>query len=305
MTAAETTPPEQFLRVGAVTLCFQVFEPTTEPAPEPPPTVLLIMGLGLDMLWWRDDFCLDLTRRGLRVVRFDNRDVGRSTRLRGPVPTALQYLRRRAPVAYTLEDMADDTGGLIRAVAPNGAHIVGVSLGSMIAQQTAIRHPDSVRSLVSIMGRPGDDKTGKSSKRYLLAALRIPKPDPVDDMIAAFERIGSRGRTQADTDDVRHIMPRSLARSTDESGSGRQIAAIFAETDRTAGLRESTMPALVIHGDRDPVIAHSGGEATARALPDAELMIVPDMGHDLARRFWPEILDGIERTVRRGEATGR
>ncbi|MBJ7288340.1 alpha/beta hydrolase [Williamsia sp.] len=289
--------PEQFTQVGDIRLCHQVVGDDNDP------TVVLIMGLGLDMLWWRDEFCLDLVRRGLRVVRFDNRDVGRSTHLSGPIPTAWQYLRRSAPVTYSLEDMADDTAGLIRAVAPRGAHIVGVSLGSFIAQQTAIRHPDLTRSLVSIMGRPGDGRNGKSSKRYLLSGLRAPKPDPVDEMVAAFERIGSSGRTEADENDVRTIMPRSLARSGDDTGSGRQIAAIFAEVDRTRGLRDLRVPALVIHGDADRVIAPSGGRATAAAIPSAELVTIPGMGHDLARRHWGDVLDGIERTVRRAEAT--
>lgn len=296
--AEQKDAPEQFAHVGDIRLCHQVF------GAEGDPTVVLIMGLGLDMLWWRDEFCEDLVGRGFRVIRFDNRDVGRSTHLSGPVPTAWQYLRRSAPVTYSLEDMADDTAGLIRAVAPRGAHIVGVSLGSFIAQQTAIRHPDLTRSLVSIMGRPGDRRNGKSSKRYLLSGLRAPKPDPVDEMVAAFERIGSRDRTEADENDVRTIMPRSLARSGgDDTGSGRQIAAIFAEADRTRGLRDLRIPALVIHGDADRVIAPSGGRATAAAIPSAELLTIPGMGHDLARRHWDVVLDGIEATVRRAEAT--
>ncbi|MBT0567464.1 alpha/beta fold hydrolase [Williamsia sp. CHRR-6] len=287
--------PEKFVHVGDVRLAYQASGRDDDP------TVVLIMGIGLDMLWWRDEFCDELIARRLRVVRFDNRDVGRSTIVEGPTPTLTQLLRRSAAPSYMLEDMGDDTAGLIHHVAPRGAHVVGVSLGSFIAQQAAIRHPDVVRSLVSIMGRPGDRRTGKSSWRYTREMLRAPKPDPVDEMVASFERIGSRGRTAADERDVRTIMPRSRARSGDrtDTGAGRQLAAIFAETDRTPGLRGLSMPALVIHGDIDYVITPSGGKATAAAIPGAELLMLEGMGHDLARRFWPDILDGIERTVRR------
>ncbi|WP_375500343.1 alpha/beta fold hydrolase [uncultured Jatrophihabitans sp.] len=183
-------------------------------------------------------------------MRFDNRDVGRSTSFSGPGPSPVQLLTRRAPVTYRLEDMADDTAGLIRHVAPAGAHVVGVSLGSMIAQATAIRHRGLVRSLVSIMGR---------------AAIR---------------------------------------EEGDGSGNVRQLAAILAERDRTAGLRGYDRPSMVIHGDRDRIILPSGGRATAAALPQGELLILEGMGHDLARRLWPVVLDGIERTVRRSETAG-
>jgi pimeloyl-ACP methyl ester carboxylesterase len=295
---------EQFLTVrsnrppGEIELCYEVLEGGLRPDA---PTALLIMGLGLDMLWWRGDFCAELVRRGIRVVRFDNRDVGRSTRLDGPGPSPVQFFTRRAPTAYSLEDMADDTGALLAEVAPNGAHVVGVSLGSMIAQATAIRHQERVLSLVSIMGRPGDNRSGKMAKRMALEWIRPAPADAVEAMVKTFRRIGSTGRTEADDDDVREIMARSAIRG-DDTGSGRQLAAIFDETDRTPGLRRFGKPSLVIHGDRDRVILPSGGRATAAALPDSELLVLKGMGHDLARRLWPGVLDGIERTIRRAEA---
>lgn len=287
---------EEFLDVGPVRLCYEVVGGAGDA-----PTVLLVMGLGLDMLWWRDEFCAELVGRGLRVVRFDNRDVGRSSRLDGPGPAPLQYLTRRAPVSYTLEDMADDAGALIAHVAPAGAHVVGASLGAMIAQATAIRHAPHVLSLTSVMGRPGDGRSGKSSRRMVTEWLRPAPADPVEGMVATFRRIGSTGRTPADDDDVRTILARSAIRG-DDSGSGRQLAAIFAENDRTAGLRGYRRPALVVHGARDRIITPSGGRATADALPDAELLMIDGMGHDLARWVWPLVLDGVERTVRRGES---
>ena len=289
---------EQFVTIGETTLCFDVRGPADGP------TVVLVMGLGLDLLWWRDEFCDNLAGRGLRVVRFDNRDVGRSTAFPGPGPSPRQLLTRRAPVTYPLEAMADDTAGLIGHVAAGGAHVVGVSLGSMIAQATAVRHPELVRSLVSIMGRPGDGRSGRMARRMLLEWFRPPGADPVEGMVATFGRIGSRGRTAADDADVRAIMARSAIRAHgDGTGSGRQLAAILAESDRTAGLRNYDRPALVIHGDRDRIVLPSGGRATAAALPQAELLLLEGMGHDLARRFWPAVLDGIERTVRRGAAS--
>lgn len=170
----------------------------------------------------------------------------------------------------------------------------------MIAQATAIQHQPLVHSLVSIMGRPGDGRAGKISKRMATEWFRPMPADPVEGMVKTFGRIGSTGRTRADDDDVRDIMGRSSFRG-DDSGSGRQLAAIFREQDRTAGLRTFRKPALVSHGDHDRIIPPSGGRATAASLPDAELLCLAGMGHDLARRLWPEVLDGIERTVRRGE----
>lgn len=283
---------EQFFDAGPVRLCYETFGADDDPA------VVLVMGLGLQMVWWRDEFCADLAGRGFRVVRFDNRDVGRSSRLSGPGVSALGFLRRRAPVTYTLDDMADDTGALVGHLAPGGAHLVGVSLGSFVAQATAIRHPGRVRSLVSIMGRPGDGRSGRVAGRMKLEFLRPASGSPEESLVRSFRRIGSLGRTAADDDEVRVLVRRSAERSRDDSGGGRQLAAILAEADRTAGLAGLRIPALVIHGDRDRIVLPSGGRATAAAIPGAELLVIPGMGHDLARVHWGAVLDGIERTAR-------
>lgn len=289
---------EQRLDAGrGIHLCFEELG-----APDGP-LVLLIMGLGLDLCWWRDDFCADLVARGFRVVRFDNRDIGRSTHLSGPGVSAMGFVRRRAEARYTLGDMADDAAALIAALDPRGAHVVGVSLGSFIAQEVAIRHPALTRSLTSIMGRPGDGKTGKVSKRMIPEFLRSGPRDAsgqIEYLVKSFHRIGSRRRTAEDDEDVRVVMRRSMARETgDGSGSGRQLAAIIAERDRTADLGRLPMPALVVHGLHDRVVVPSGGRATAAAIPNAELLEVDDMGHDLARWTWPLVLDGIERVAAR------
>lgn len=288
---------ERFCRVGDVELCYEVIGHPAQP------TMLLIMGLGLSSDWWRDEFCRDLAAEGFRVVRFDNRDVGRSTQLRGPGITGWQLLTRRAHPVYTLGEMADDAAGLIRHVDPRGAHVVGASLGAMVAQEVAIRHPGLTRSLVSVMGRPGDGRTGKVSWRRIPDFLRPPAADPVEGMVASFRRIGSTGRTEQDDEDVRVTVRRSMARETgDGSGSGRQLAACIGERDRTSDLRGLTMPALVFHGERDRVIVPSGGRATAAAIPGAELVTVPGMGHDLPRRVWPALIAGITRTATRASS---
>lgn len=293
------TTGEQFVRVGEVTLCYEALgDPRAEE------TVVLIMGLGLQLVWWRDDFCAELVERGMRVIRFDNRDVGRSTRVPGPGVGAFGFLRRRATTTYTLGEMADDTAGLITALAPTGAHVVGVSLGSLIAQEVAIRHPGLTKSLVSIMGRPGDGRTGKVAKRMLFEFLRPGPVDPVKALIASFNRMGSINRGPEDDEDVRVVVERSLSRG-DGDDSGRQLAAILNERDRTADLAALDVPALVIHGDRDRIIQPSGGRATAAAIPGAELREIPGMGHDLARWTWPAVLDGLDATVARARAARR
>ncbi|WP_405418463.1 alpha/beta fold hydrolase [Pseudonocardia alni] len=285
--------PEQYTDVGAVRLCHQS---VGDPAD---PVVVLVMGLGLSLDWWREDLCTALAGRGFRVVRFDNRDVGRSTHLSGPGISAWGFLTRRARPVYTLADMADDTGGLIARVAPSGGHVVGASLGASVAQETAIRHPGLVRSLTSVMGRPGDG-TGRTAPRMLPEFLRPPPADPVEGMVRSFRRIGSHDRTAVDDEDVRVTFRRAQARETgDGSGAGRQLAAIVAERDRTADLRALTCPALVLHGCEDRVIRPDGGRATAAAVPGAELVEVPGMGHDLPRWVWPELVEGIVRTAAR------
>lgn len=287
---------EKFCRVGDVELCYaSIGDPDR-------PTVLLIMGLGLSLDWWRADFCRDLAAAGFHVVRFDNRDVGRSTHGSGPGITPRQFLTRRVTPGYTLSDMADDAGGLIAHLDPRGAHVVGASLGAMVAQEVAIRHPRLTRSLVSVMGRPGDRRTGRVSWRRVPDFLRPPAADPVEAMVASFRRIGSLGRTAQDDQDVRVAMRQSMMRETgDGTGSGRQLAACVGERDRTADLRGLAVPALVFHGTRDRVILPSGGRATVAAIPGAELVEVPGMGHDLPRHVWPQLIAAIARTA--GRAT--
>jgi pimeloyl-ACP methyl ester carboxylesterase len=291
---------EQFCEVGrGITLCY---EPFGEPSN---PTALLVMGLGTQMIAWHEDFCRELAERGFHVVRFDNRDIGRSTHLSGRPPTIAQLLRRsRAAAVYTLADMAEDAAGLLRELQLAPAHVIGASMGGMIAQTLAARHPEQVRSLVSIMSNTGHRFSGQPSPRVYTALLRrAPREREafVRHMEGVFAAIGSRGALR-DLDDVRVLAAGSYDRDHDPNGPGRQLAAIIASGDRTRELRGISAPTLVIHGTADPLVAPSGGRATARAIPGAKLMKVPGMGHDLPRALWPELLDAIAEHAHRADA---
>src|SRR5437660_7824238 len=254
------------------------------------------MGLATQMIAWHDDFCRELARRGMHVVRFDNRDVGRSTHLTGPPPTIPQLLRRsRRAAQYTLRDMADDAAGLLRGLDLAPAHVIGASMGGMIAQTLAANHPQLVRSLVSIMSNTGRLTSGQPRLRTYPALLR-PTPEGRDAFIAHLQRvftiIGSR-TLAPDLDEVREPIERSYARDHHQRGVGHQLAAIIASGDRTRELRRITAPTLVIHGTADVLVRPSGGRATARAIRGAKLLPIQGMGHDLPRAVWPQIIDAI------------
>jgi pimeloyl-ACP methyl ester carboxylesterase len=291
---------EQFCDVGrGINLCYETFgEPSN-------PTALLIMGLGTQMVAWQEDFCGELAARGLYVVRFDNRDIGRSTHLQGRPPTVGQLLRRSSRAArYTIGDMADDAVGLLSELDLAPAHVIGASMGGMIAQTLAARHPTMVRSLVSIMSNTGSIRSGQPALRvYRVLLGRAPRGR--DAFIAHMERvfatIGSTGLPR-DVDDLRMIAGVSYDRDHDPEGPGRQLAAIIASGNRTPELRRITAPTLVIHGSADPLIAPSGGRATARAIPGAQLLNIEGMGHDLPRAAWPRLIDAIAGHAERADA---
>jgi pimeloyl-ACP methyl ester carboxylesterase len=283
--------PEQFCDVGrGITLCYETFGEPSDP------TALLVMGLGTQMIGWHEDFCRGLADRGLHVVRFDNRDIGRSTHLHGPPPTIPQLLRRsRGAALYTLADMAADAAGLLNELELAPAHVIGASMGGMIAQTLAARQPRLVRSLTSIMSNTGHRLFGQPSFRIYPIFLRRPPREReafVAHMTRVFAAIGSRGELR-NLDDIRAIAAASYDRDHDPAGPGRQLAAIIASGDRTAEVRRITAPTLVIHGTADPLVTPSGGRATARAIPGAKLMRVKDMGHDLPRAVWPRLIDAI------------
>jgi pimeloyl-ACP methyl ester carboxylesterase len=291
---------EEFCDVGReITLCYETFGERSDP------TVLLVMGLGTQMVAWQKDFCLELAGRGFHVVRFDNRDVGRSTHVAGRPPTTAQLLRRSKRAAhYTLGDMADDDAGLLDRLDLAPAHVVGASMGGMIAQLLAARHPQAVRSLVSIMSNTGSVRNGQPALRVYPALLRR-APRGREQFIAHVQRvftaIGSRDLPH-DPQDMVAIAGESYDRDHDPEGSRRQLAAIIASGDRTPELRRIVAPTLVVHGTADPLVASSGGRATARAIPGAELMMIEGMGHDLPRAVWPRLIDAIAAQALRADA---
>jgi pimeloyl-ACP methyl ester carboxylesterase len=291
--------PEQMCDVGGgIELCYETFGDRADPS------ALLIMGLGTQMIAWHEDFCTELAARGLHVVRFDNRDIGRSTHLDGAPPNIFQLLtRNRAAAQYRLTDMANDAAGLLRELDLAPAHVIGASMGGMIAQTLAARHPQCVRSLVSIMSNTGSRWAGQPGLRMYPIFLRRPargREGFVEHTTQLFTAIGSQGLPQ-DTDDIRQLAGTSYDRDRDPAGTGRQLAAIIASGDRTAELRRITVPTLVIHGTTDRLIGPSGGRATARAIPGSKLMMIDGMGHDLPRVAWRKIIDAIAENMARSD----
>ncbi len=293
---------ERLVDVGrGITLCYEEFG-----QPGDPP-LLLIMGLAIQMIGWPDEFCQQLADRGFRVVRFDNRDSGRSTHLSGRRLSPGQLVRRRVPPGqYTLSDMALDTVGLMRALEIEPAHVVGVSMGGMIAQTLAAEHPDSVRTLVSIMSTTGSRWKGQPAfgvYRFLLAPPPEDRESFIDRLVRLFALVGSPGFPR-DEDRIRQIAGRSWERDHDPGAPSRQLGAIIASGDRTPRLRQITAPTLVIHGTRDKMIRKSGGRATARAIPGAQLELVEGMGHDLPVDVWPRLIDLISSHARAADPVG-
>lgn len=273
--------------------------------PDAPP-VLLVMGLATQMLGWHEEFCSALVTRGLHVIRFDNRDVGLSTHMHDArAPDVMAAMSGDSSSAsYKLSDMAGDSVGLLDALELESAHIVGASMGGMIAQTIAIEHPDRVRSLTSIMSTTGDPAVGQATQEALGALLAAPassREEAAERTVAIFRVIGSPG-FELDEADLRERAALSYERADDPLGVARQLLAIIASGDRTAALRSVHAPTLVLHGADDPLINASGGRATADAIPDAELVIFEGMGHDLPRALWPEITARIGEVAERAEA---
>jgi pimeloyl-ACP methyl ester carboxylesterase len=282
---------EQFATVGELELCYETFGDSADPA------LLLIMGLGTQMIAWRDEFCAGLAARGFFVVRFDNRDVGRSTRLDHlPVPTLGQLLRRdKRAASYTLEDMALDAVGLLDHLEIERAHVVGASMGAMIAQTLAAHHPDRVLSLVSIMGSTGSRWSGQPTLRTARILMSVSPADRdgfVDHTVKNLAIIGSPG-FERDEGELREFAGTAFDRGRNPAAGSRHLAAIIASGDRTPALRRITAPTLVIHGTADTLVRPSGGRATAKAIAGSRFLEIDGMGHDLPREAWPEITDAI------------
>lgn len=271
------------------------------------PPVLLVMGLGAQMIFWDEAFCERLAERGFRVIRFDNRDVGRSTWLDHlgvpkPFEAAAAVARGEAPdVPYTLHDMADDGAGLLDALDLPSAHVVGASMGGMIAQTLAIRHPRRVRSLVSIMsttGHPTLPGATPEAMEVLTAAPPVDREGVVEQAVTAARVIGSPG-FPLEEERIRRRAARAYERGFHPEGMVRQLAAILGSGHRRDALGAVRVPTHVVHGDADPLVRLEAGLDTHAAVPGAELDVVEGMGHDMPEPVWDRILDGIVRTARR------
>src|SRR3954467_8036974 len=286
---------EAIARVGELDICYETFGDPSGPA------MLLIMGLGTQMIAWHDEFCAELAGRGFFVIRHDNRDIGRSSRVDGPVPSLHQLLLRDRGAPYTLADMASDSVGVLDHLGIERAHIVGASMGGMIAQTVAIKYPERTLSLVSIMSNTGSFWTGQPALAMYPRVLKPPPKDReafIEHAVAMFSKIGGTGY-QADVEDLRTIATTSYDRGHDPRGSPRQLWAIIADRDRSEALGRLRVPATVIHGADDRLVRPSGGRATARAIPGARLLEIPGMAHGLPRGAWPRIIDAIVETAER------
>ena len=291
---------EQFADAGrGITLCYERIG-----RPDAPP-LLLIQGLGQQMYSWPARFCEDLAERGFCVIRFDNRDTGRSTHVaRKPPSMAAMLTRRTDSSQYHLGDMARDAVGLLDALGYRDAHFAGVSMGGMIAQTAAAHFPARVRSLASLMSMTGAPRTGRPAARTWLMMLSPPprhRAAAQDAAVRIFRQIGSHGYP-FDESWVRERSGHAWDRDPSSDGVRRQLAAIFASGDRTAELRGIAVPTVVIHGDRDPMVHPSGGAATAAAIPNARLETIPGLGHDLPAGAWTAIIDLIAANARRADA---
>jgi pimeloyl-ACP methyl ester carboxylesterase len=294
---------EAFAKVGDLDICYETFGDPDDPA------LLLIMGLGTQMIAWPEEFCRQLAGRGFHVIRFDNRDVGRSTHLRQLPPPSLKQLllRDKSAAPYSLADMAGDAVGLLDRLAVERAHVVGASMGGMIAQTLAARHPDRVLSLASIMSNTGHRWKGMPGLRVYPLFMRRPARDregAIESLVGAFDLIGSPGFPR-DEGELREMASLSYERGYDPAGSARQLAAILADGDRARALSTIAAPTVVIHGTGDRMVMPSGGRATARAIPGARLVMIDGMGHDLPRGAWDRIVEAIVDNARRATPSSR
>src|ERR1700730_4602814 len=284
-------------KANGIELCYEIFgADDAEP-------MLLIMGLGAQMILWDDEFCRELAARGFRVVRFDNRDIGKSSKLTGGKPLKplellkLRFLKIPVEAPYRLRDMAEDTICLMDALGIKSAHLVGASMGGMIAQEIAISFPQRVRSLTSIMSTTGNPKV-PGPTREATAILMAPPPATREEFLERFAKtwkVLRAGHFPQDEALDRARAERTFARGLSPAGAGRQLRAILASGSRKERLKMVKAPTLVIHGTVDPLVRPEGGKDTAASIPGAKLVMVEGMGHALPIPMWPQIIDAIDK----------
>ncbi len=299
-TATAGPSPERIAHANGIEIAYDTFGDPADP------TMLLVMGLGMQLIHWHPELCRLLAGRGFHVVRFDNRDVGHSTKIKdSPPPRAMSaMLGLDGSASYTLEDMAEDTVGLLDEIGVGRAHLVGASLGGMIAQTVAVAHPERVLSLASVMSTTGRRRVAIPRPRAIRALLQPPPSDRagyIEHLAGVFRVIGSPAYPRDDRE-LREVVASGYERCFYPPGTARQLAAVSASGDRTRALRRVSAPTVVIHGRDDPLIPVGGGRATAGAIPGAELVEIPGMGHDLPRALWATVIDAIDRNVGRSAA---
>jgi pimeloyl-ACP methyl ester carboxylesterase len=292
-----THQPPQFARTNGIELCYEIFgDAEAEP-------MLLIMGLGAQMIHWDDDFCRQLAARGFRVIRFDNRDIGKSSKMTGGKRLSpfelikLRFLKIPVAAPYKLHDMAEDVIGLMDALGIKSAHVVGASMGGMIAQEMAISFPLRVRSLTSIMSTTGDPNIPPPS-REATAVLMAPPPATKEEYFVRYAqtwKVLRNGSFPQDEALDRSRAERTYERGLNPAGVGRQLRAILASGSRKQRLGSVKAPTLVIHGTVDPLVRPEGGKDTAASIPGAKLLMIEGMGHALPIPMWPEVIDAIDK----------
>lgn len=286
-----------------VELCYQTFgDSSGEP-------LVLVMGLGGPMTWWDAELCELLVEAGFHVLRFDNRDTGRSTRVGERVrrtDLVRAFLGRGRNPAYTLSDMAGDAFGLMDHLGWESAHVAGVSMGGMIVQTMAIEEPQRVRSMTSIMSTLGKRSVGwqhPSLLPMLLADRATGRDAYVESSAKMWRLIDSPGYPSTEQKE-RARAEETFDRGVSANGVLRQMAAILNQRDRSKALGALRMPAAVVHGNRDKMVHLSGGRATARAIPQCELLVIDGMGHDLPKQLFGTFRDVIRRTADRAALDG-
>jgi pimeloyl-ACP methyl ester carboxylesterase len=295
----EVTISEELLApvTAQVELCYQTFgDPDDDP-------LLLVMGLGGPMTWWDTDLCVRLAQRGFYVIRYDNRDAGRSSRVPGRVRSgqlARAFVGAPARAPYSIGDLADDAFGLMDHLGLESAHVAGISMGGMVAQTMAIEAPHRLRSLVSIMSTTGRRAVGWQSPALLptLIAPRGSKEAYISRSLRVWGIIGSPGYPQSD-DELRKRAGETWDRGIDQEGVVRQMLAVVTQPDRTRQLAQVRVPTLVMHGLADKMVHVSGGRATAAAIPGAELVLISGWGHDLPVELFDTFVSAIRRTADR------
>jgi len=287
--------PEQLIAVNNIHINYDSFGDKRHPA------IILIMGLATQMIYWDEQFCHLLASQGYWVIRFDNRDNGKSTWMDAlPAPSSAALVanavfKRPLGAAYLLADMMEDTLGLLDALHLENAHIVGASMGGMIAQELAIHHPQRVKSLTSIMSTTGNKKLPKPSMSFSFKMLKPPPKDTNQAVTYGMHvwRLIQGNYYPFDEQKVLGLIKRALQRGFNPAGNTRQLAAILDSPDRTTALNRLTVPSLILHGEDDPLVPVACGIATAKAIPNAKIKTYPGMGHTLPSQLYNDITTQI------------